>query len=400
MALSAIPLFAQNPPVPLAQSALRTQVIVPNASVTGTTVHKLAKLTGAPSTAVISVTTDTGGVIGIVTAGAGTAGSATIQTSGFVSCVFDGATTAGDYVQISISVNGDCADGGSILPSSGQVLGRVLSTNGSGGAYQMDLTGSGGAAGPAGATGTFGPETAAHTVNYTASISAYPAGDCNSTIAMNGSSLTLTLPLPGACGAIDVINLNASTTLALASSGGALINGTTTPTVTLAATTTPSSGSYSGWRITATPDGLGWHVWSANGPTGATGATGPTGPTNRTLSFLFTNNGSALTTGIIPLVATAPAACTITAWDIAVSPNAVGTNTFKFLKVAHGTSNPAAGDSINTSGLSIASGANTNVSTTLTDFTTTAIAQYDFLSVNATAVDGTITSATVSLICQ
>jgi hypothetical protein len=113
---------------------------ISNASSTGTTVNTLTKLTGAPSTAVIVGTSDTGGAVGITTAGAGTSGTATITTAGKISCVFDGATTAGDYVQISSSTAGNCHDtGAATYPSSGQVLGRVLSTNGSGGTYTLDL---------------------------------------------------------------------------------------------------------------------------------------------------------------------------------------------------------------------------------------------------------------------
>src|SRR5207249_3103167 len=56
------------------------------------------------------------------------------------SCVFDGATTAGDYVTISSTTAGDCHDAGATFPTSGgQVLGRVLSTNGAGGTYAMVL---------------------------------------------------------------------------------------------------------------------------------------------------------------------------------------------------------------------------------------------------------------------
>lgn len=111
-----------------------------NAASTGTTVNKLAKLTGAPSTAIVTATTDTRGAIGVVVAGAGTTGSASIASIGQASCVFDGATTAGDYVQISSSTAGDCHDAGANYPVSGQVLGRVLSTNGGGGTYTMTLT--------------------------------------------------------------------------------------------------------------------------------------------------------------------------------------------------------------------------------------------------------------------
>lgn len=108
---------------------------------TGTTVNLLAKLTGAPSTVTSAVIADTGGVIGICASGCGASGTAFITTVGQASCVFDGATTAGDYVQISPSINGNCRDAGSTFPNTGQVLGRVLSTNGASGTYNITLFG-------------------------------------------------------------------------------------------------------------------------------------------------------------------------------------------------------------------------------------------------------------------
>ena len=116
---------------------------VKNASSTGTTLNKLAKLTGAPATAVLASTSDTGGMIGVVMDGAGTTGNAAIARAGIATCVFDAtATVAGDYVQISSSVAGDCTDAGSTYPTSGQILGRVLSTHGSGGGtYAMTVMG-------------------------------------------------------------------------------------------------------------------------------------------------------------------------------------------------------------------------------------------------------------------
>ena len=130
--------------IAFAQPPVQRMVQIANASSTGTTVHKLAKLTGAPSKAVVSGAGDTGGVIGIVNSGAGTTGSATIQESGQTTCVFDGATTAGHYVQISASVAGDCTDAGATLPTSGQVIGQVLTTNGGGGTYTVDMANRGG----------------------------------------------------------------------------------------------------------------------------------------------------------------------------------------------------------------------------------------------------------------
>ncbi len=116
------------------------QSIVIANSLSGTIVNSLAKLTGSPSTAVTPVVADTVGAVGIVTAGAGTTGSATIQNVGIASCNFDAATTAGDYVVFSSTIAGDCHDvPGGGYPSSGQVLGRTLTTNAALGLYQLDL---------------------------------------------------------------------------------------------------------------------------------------------------------------------------------------------------------------------------------------------------------------------
>jgi hypothetical protein len=75
---------------------------VTNEGSTGTLLNGLAKYTGAPSTAIKTAVTDITGAIGVVVAGNGTTGTATLQTSGDVSCVFDGATTANDIVVISV----------------------------------------------------------------------------------------------------------------------------------------------------------------------------------------------------------------------------------------------------------------------------------------------------------
>lgn len=110
---------------------------IANAVSTGTTINLLAKLTGAPSTAVLATTTDTVGVVGCVVSGAGTSGKAVIAVSGTTVCTFDGATTAGDYVIVSTSSNGKVHDAGGTEPTGVQTLGRVLSSNGGGGAYAM-----------------------------------------------------------------------------------------------------------------------------------------------------------------------------------------------------------------------------------------------------------------------
>jgi hypothetical protein len=110
-----------------------------NAASIGTTLNEIAKLTGAPSTVVNTTTSDTGGQVGICFANCGTTGSATIALAGQVSCVFDGSSTAGDYVQISTTVAGNCHDVGANYPSPGSVIGRVLTTNSGAGTYGIDL---------------------------------------------------------------------------------------------------------------------------------------------------------------------------------------------------------------------------------------------------------------------
>ena len=149
---------------------------IANAGTTGTTVNELAKLTGAPSTAVVTATSDTGGAVGIVVSGAGTSGNAKIATAGIAPCAFDGATVAGDYVQISSSVGGKCADAGSTYPTTGQILGRVLATLGSAGNANVDLFG----AGAVGSSGTVTNATinTAGGLTNTGTCSISTAGTC------------------------------------------------------------------------------------------------------------------------------------------------------------------------------------------------------------------------------
>lgn len=192
------------------QSSLN--VIVANASSTGTTVNKLAKLTGAPSTAVISATTDTTGAIGIVVAGAGTTGSAQIARFGVVSLVFDGATTAGDYVQISATTAGDGHDAGATCPTSGQVIGTVQSTNGAGGTYAV-LMGSTCPGGGGSSTQQFNNQTTATTYTVQAS-------DCSKIITFTtATAVTLTVPTGLGAGCVfGVLELGAGNITPTASS--------------------------------------------------------------------------------------------------------------------------------------------------------------------------------------
>jgi len=148
-------------------------------------------------------------------AGAGTSGNAQIAKEGQASLAFDGATTAGDYVQISSTTAGDGHDtGAATCPSSGQVIGKVLSTNGGAGTYTIAVgsqgctgSGSGGATCDSGFTlstysgqcvDTQTPATSANCPGSTACIVFFPSGgltrnnytlECRNLIAGSGNSI-------------------------------------------------------------------------------------------------------------------------------------------------------------------------------------------------------------------
>jgi hypothetical protein len=97
----------------------------------------------------------------------------------------------------------------------------------------------------------------------------------------------------------------------------------------------------------------------------------------------FTASGTP-TTGKQKGYAVCPVAGTITGWGFQVN---AGTATVKTWKVATGTAVPTVANVINTSGVAIS--ANTAVrSTTVTDFTSTAVAAGDFFAFDLTAVSG------------
>lgn len=94
--------------------------------------------------------------------------------------------------------------------------------------------------------------------------------------------------------------------------------------------------------------------------------------------------GSVISSGQIRGYFTTPYSGTITAWSIGVD---TGTATMKAWKVATGTAVPTSSNSINTSGVSIASGTYIR-STTLSDFTTTTVTANDIWAFNIEAVSG------------
>lgn len=117
-----------------------TYTTLSNDAATGTTINTLTKMNGGLS--IIASAGDTGGVVGITVSGAGKTGLATVQQNGAVNqCVFDNGSVAGDYIQISATVAGNCHDAGATYPTSGQVIGRAILTAGGAGTYAMMLFG-------------------------------------------------------------------------------------------------------------------------------------------------------------------------------------------------------------------------------------------------------------------
>lgn len=111
-----------------------------NSGSTGTTLNTITKYNNSnPVNCRIAATTDTSGMLGITVAGAGTSGTATLAYEGKIPCVFDGATTAGDFVQISPTVAGNCHDAGATPPTTGQVVGQVQTSNGGGGTFNIEV---------------------------------------------------------------------------------------------------------------------------------------------------------------------------------------------------------------------------------------------------------------------
>jgi len=109
-----------------------------NDATTGTSLNFLAKYNGAGSPCAIKAgTTDTDGIVGIVSAGSGTTGNATVVYRGYAQCSFDGSTTGGDYVVASTSNAADCHDAGATRPAGVQVVGRAMTTNSGAGTYQI-----------------------------------------------------------------------------------------------------------------------------------------------------------------------------------------------------------------------------------------------------------------------
>lgn len=115
-----------------------TYACIQNANPTGTESNALVKLVGGQAT--VTTTSDTSGIIGVCSDNCNNTGLASVQQTGVGPCGFDGGTTAGDYVQASTTSAGLCHDTGATYPSSGEIIGQVLSTNSGGGNYNILLS--------------------------------------------------------------------------------------------------------------------------------------------------------------------------------------------------------------------------------------------------------------------
>lgn len=112
----------------------------------------------------------------------------------------------------------------------------------------------------------------------------------------------------------------------------------------------------------------------------------------RTQGFTVDGGGSAISTGKVKGYFTCPFAGTITGYNIMAD---TGTVTVKVWKIATGTAVPTSGNSINTSGVALATGTAIH-SNTVTDFTSTTVTANDIFAYNIEAVSG-VTQMTFEL---
>lgn len=171
---------------------------------------------------------------------------------------------------------------------------------------------------------------------------------------------TYTTPGGGGSGTVTTVSVATANGFA-----GTVANATTTPAITL---TTSITGILKG---------------NATAISAATAGT-DYGPANTKQKVIgFTSSGT-ISTGKVKGYSIVPAASTITGYSIQVD---AGTATVRVWKVASGTASPTVANNINTSGVAISTGT-AIVSSTTSDFTTTAIAANDLFAFEITAISG------------
>lgn len=113
--------------------------IVPNDTVTGTVQFSLAVISSTGK-AIKAAATDTAIPIFVVTSATSTSGNATLAKVGQATCTFDTAGgTIKHFVVASTATAGRCMDAGAGAPSSGWVIGQLLTTAASNGTGTVDL---------------------------------------------------------------------------------------------------------------------------------------------------------------------------------------------------------------------------------------------------------------------
>lgn len=111
-----------------AAAAAGGTVSVTNDGSSGTTLYQLAKINSSGN-AVVTTTSDTGIPIFVVTAGAGTSGSASLAYGGLVACQTDaGGATIGHFLVESTTTAARCSDAGATAPATGWVIGQAQTT--------------------------------------------------------------------------------------------------------------------------------------------------------------------------------------------------------------------------------------------------------------------------------
>jgi len=197
------------------------------------------------------------------------------------------------------------------------------------------------------------------------------------TTVTNWNSISIpapTIPSGSTVGTLTALNIANPCSIAVTTCnailvGGGIVNLSSASSVSLPASTATSLN--------------GLAVTTSTGTLTVLNGTTLTNPIHQYGASFGTPGGTALTTGGVQYF-NMPQACTIGGYEITAD---AGTATVKFWKIATGTAIPTSANSISTAGVSLGSGTHI-YSTTVTDFTTTAVSANDIGAVTLTAVSG------------
>ncbi len=259
-------------------------------------------------------------------------------------------------------------DGSTLNIGTGGTLGTAAYTASS--AYEVPLTFS------TGLTRTVNTIT----VNTTQNIAKLSNLTSNGLVTTSAGDGTLGVTVPGT-GVLTALGINVGTAGAFVVNGGAL--------------GTPSSGVAT--NLTGTAAGLtaGTVTTNANmtGDVTSSGSNATTLKTNLRLAQVTLIISGTVANGNSSFAIPAVFAGTISAYTITAD---TGTCTVKIWKKATGTAIPTVADSINTSGVSLSTGTVVR-STSLSDFTSTAVTANDLFIMNITALTGSPTFISITL---